>query len=358
MRSFIGVLAVVGVVGIACSSSSKGGAAGGSMWTDQCDSNGRPQTCTGADTFGQCVSASCDAVLKVAFGDAYASGTLAGPCGAFMACRQSCACGASYNTCQSSCATNVTPACGTALNNVTTCMNSAMCADPVCTTTGGSAGAGGYAGGGVGGYAGGSAGGAGSSIWTSKCDSNGQPQTCTGGPAYGQCASAACNSQLTAALGSGYNSSVYTGPCASYMTCYDACPCGASYNTCTGNCATNAGATCQSSMMTLATCLNSATCADPVCTTIGGAGGAAGAAGYGGYAGGIAGASGYAGGLGGTAGVGGGTGTYTCAQLSACCARITDPNYAPIKTACTTTVGYAVDAACSSVYTTYLTYCP
>jgi hypothetical protein len=207
--------------------------------------------------------------------------------------------------------------------------------------------------------------GSGNGMFVDNCTSTGAPQTCTGTAQFDSCIMGACDTQIQAALGPSYASGTFTGPCASYLNCFKGCPCNANYPACRTACGQQMTAACQAPGLALNNCMSAAPCTDPVCTSTGAGGGAGAggyAGGYGGYAGGLGGYAGglggYAGGLGGTAGVGGGTGTYTCAQLSACCARITDPNYVAIKNACTTTVGYAMDAACSAVYTTYLTYCP
>jgi hypothetical protein len=181
------------------------------------------------------------------------------------------------------------------------------------------------------GGAGGSAGG--SSVWNNSCSPTGQTQTCTGEAAYEQCLMTACNAQMQAAFGSGVATGVLGGPCASYITCQNNCPCDANNNTCKVSCQNNMPAACQTPFTNLTSCVLSASCTLPQCTPAGGTGGSTG--------------TGGAPGTGGTTGLGGSTGTYTCAQLGACCATMTN---ASIQSTCTAVVGTANESSCSSAY--------
>ncbi|HEX7599730.1 MAG TPA: hypothetical protein VF518_16050 [Polyangia bacterium] len=183
-------------------------------------------------------------------------------------------------------------------------------------------------------------------------------QTCTGVDAYDSCVTTACDAEAKAALGSGYASGSYSGPCADYMKCVLACPCDATATSCQTNCYSKvtSNAACMTPAIALSTCIDSAACAEPVCS-------------------------------GGTStGTGGGTATYTNASTAtytnagtatftnASTATFTSlttgtggPNCTKLQTCCNSlaagstsadcsSVNSLSDASCASLLTTYAQY--
>jgi hypothetical protein len=126
-------------------------------------------------------------------------------------------------------------------------------------------------------------------------------------PAGVTCIQTKCQSQIDAATSP-------TGDCGSYIECADACKCD---QTCVGKCTQTSA--CQAAVQASATCVQSS-CFNAILSCLGAG----------------------SGGTGGTAGS-----AKTCADLSACCATLTD---ADDKMACTQAVGFNLDALCSVAY--------
>lgn len=164
-------------------------------------------------------------------------------------------------------------------------------------------------------------------------------QTCTGTAEYETCINGACNSDFVACYGAGYKTGSFSGPCADYVNCTMACACDANYSSCSQACVSKMTSDCQSCAMKLGTCVQGASCTKPVCTG-GGTGGSAGNPGTGGG--------------GGSAGSTGGT-IETCADLAACCAKVSEPN---AKSACDTIVGQAIEENCKAAGAGYAQLCP
>jgi hypothetical protein len=126
-------------------------------------------------------------------------------------------------------------------------------------------------------------------------------------PAAVTCVETKCKSQLDA-------STSPTGVCGSYIQCADACKCD---QACVGQCPQTSD--CKAALQAYTTCVQSS-CLNEIFTCIGvGTGGSGGSA-------------------------------KTCADLSACCATLTDPNE---KMECTQAAGIKVDALCGFAYSSF-----
>ena len=123
-------------------------------------------------------------------------------------------------------------------------------------------------------------------------------------PAGVTCVETKCQSQFDATTSP-------TGPCGSYVQCRDACNCD---QTCVGQCPQTSE--CEAALQASATCVQT-NCLNAILSCIGA----------------------------GTGGTGGSA--KTCADLSACCATLTD---AEQKTQCTQAAAFNVDALCSLAY--------
>ena len=123
-------------------------------------------------------------------------------------------------------------------------------------------------------------------------------------PAGVTCLQTKCQSQFDAATSP-------TGPCGSYVQCADACKCD---QTCVGQCPQTSE--CKAALQASATCLQT-NCLNAILSCVGA----------------------------GTGGTGGSA--KTCADLSACCATLTD---AEKKIECTQAAAFNVDALCSLAY--------
>jgi hypothetical protein len=128
------------------------------------------------------------------------------------------------------------------------------------------------------------------------CPASSSGQTCTGEKEYADCAMAACGAQSKTCFGADFLSGVYTGPCGPYLDCQMKCPCDATATTCEQNCTTlvTTNTECLMCLLTLASCVQSAGCAEPVCQ--------------------------------GTGIDAGATGGANCTALQACCAGLVDAN--------------------------------
>ena len=178
--------------------------------------------------------------------------------------------------------------------------------------------------------AGGTSSGGGGGSGATGGGSTGGSGGCGGGggndcPEYTNCAQAKCDSAYQECLGSGYKTGSYAGgKCETYMKCVTACNCD---TTCTSKCTMDS--TCQGCMTgTLASCTTSNCSAElQKCAGTGGAGS-------------------------GGAGAGGASGGGTCADLQACCNKLSGSD----KTTCDSAyngVKAGGDAACNSVLQTY-----
>ena len=123
-------------------------------------------------------------------------------------------------------------------------------------------------------------------------------------PAGVTCVETKCQSQFDA-------STSPTGPCGSYVQCRDACKCD---QTCVGQCPQTSE--CEAALRASATCVQT-NCLNAILSCVGA----------------------------GTGGTGGSA--KTCADLSACCATLTD---AEKKIECTQAAAFNVDALCSLAY--------
>lgn len=137
---------------------------------------------------------------------------------------------------------------------------------------------------------------------------------------YTDCAQAKCDTEYQECLGAGYKSGSFSGgKCETYMNCVTACNCD---TTCTSKCTMDS--TCQGCMTgTLASCTTSNCSAElQKCAGTGGAGS------------------------------GGASGGGTCADLEACCNKLSGSD----QTNCTTTynqIKAGGDAACNTLLQTY-----
>ena len=164
--------------------------------------------------------------------------------------------------------------------------------------------------------------------------------TCAAANAFTQCIETNCSTQIVAALGSGYASGSFSGPCAQYQNCKLACPCDATATTCEGTCALQyltAGSACSTAYNAVQTCGETVAlgaCASSVatCPT--------------------------------STATGTGTGTTTtttsgtnCVALQTCCTKMTD---ATIKAACQGSITNAggVDSTCALILQGIQSYCP
>ena len=96
-------------------------------------------TCTGDQAvYVQCVLTNCNTQAVAAFGPSWASGSLAGACGAMMNCRLACPCDATASTCENGCFSLADTLCMDAIIPLRTCATAAGCTEPSCTlnTTG------------------------------------------------------------------------------------------------------------------------------------------------------------------------------------------------------------------------------
>ena len=194
--------------------------------------------------------------------------------------------------------------------------------------TSGSSGTSGTSGGGTSGggtSGGGTSGGGTSGNSLSKC----QPKNgCTDAEnkTYGDCVVSACDTKFTECYGAGWKTGSFTGPCGTYITCTQACACGdtACYTKCG-----QPDAACSTCIEGSASCAQS--CKAPACASTSG---------------------GVDSGTSGTSGGGG----ATCADLGACCAKITD---ASIKSQCDKAKASTNDdAQCANFYNAIKSFCP
>jgi hypothetical protein len=159
MRATIGFLAVACVLLVGCSSKdsndgaggSAGGGAGGTsgggtggagggvsgrpLFNEPCSTSGQAQTCPGETLYAKCLtgaSGKCDAQLKAAYGNGYATASYGGPCATFVACKQGCACDANIGACNLACINQQTSDCKTAFTAATNCILSSGCIQGMC----------------------------------------------------------------------------------------------------------------------------------------------------------------------------------------------------------------------------------
>jgi hypothetical protein len=114
------------------STSSGSTSSGGSGFKD-CSSSGSSGSsgCTAAELkpYTDCVTAACDSTYKQCYGNAYATGTFAGPCGSYITCIQKCNCG--DTACYQACGTPSSD-CQTCQQGLASC--SGGCTLPACAT--------------------------------------------------------------------------------------------------------------------------------------------------------------------------------------------------------------------------------
>jgi hypothetical protein len=150
MRTLIGFVAIACVVGMGCSSKDASDGAGGSagagggtgggtltgrpLLDDPCSASGVPQTCPGGAIYGQCVKDRCDAQLKAAYGDGYATGSFTGPCASYAMCVQGCSCNAGFGACKVGCRNSAPSGCTSSLQTAEVCMQSSGCVKAVCVS--------------------------------------------------------------------------------------------------------------------------------------------------------------------------------------------------------------------------------
>jgi hypothetical protein len=163
------------------------------------------------------------------------------------------------------------------------------------------------------------------------CTSSSSTCSTTDLNAYSNCVIAACDSNYKTCLGPNYKTGSYSGVCATYIGCVNACAC--NDTTCTTACGLP-DASCQTCLSQLTTC--SATCTIPSCFLSGGGG--------------------TGGGLGGSAGT---VVSGTCADLLACC----NATSATLKSTCmqayTSEMQLGGDLACGVALSTLKsTFCP
>jgi hypothetical protein len=156
---------------------------------------------------------------------------------------------------------------------------------------------------------------------------------------YNTCVQNACNSEFVTCYGPSYKSGTFSGVCASYMQCQNACAC--TDTACRSACVIPAG--CTSCLTAIGTCSVGSGCTIPACLSGGG------------FDGGIPGLDGGFPGLdGGLPGFDGSlpfdAGNFTCADLTACCNAITD---AQQKQGCQAVVTVNNNQICSATLGTY-----
>jgi len=190
-------------------------------------------------------------------------------------------------------------------------------------TGAGATGAGGGSGSGTGGTTGGA---------PKMCTSS--SNTCTSAEinTYSNCVLAACDTDYKTCLGPNYKTGSYSGVCATYVGCINACACNDTA------CSTACGlpdTSCETCLSQIATC--SSTCTLPACYLTTGAGGTSG-------------------------GLGGSTGTVvggTCADLLACCNASSASLKATCMQAYTSEMQLGGDLACGVALSTLKsTFCP
>lgn len=146
---------------------------------------------------------------------------------------------------------------------------------------------------------------------------------------------ASCGTPYQTCFGANYAKGDFSGGvCADFMACQLKCPCGtAEATTCESTCAlqlmqTTAGQNCMTCLTALATCVQAAACAQPVCTTPGGGVDA-----------------------GGTTGGG-------CAAAKACCTKLGAQLGTQVATACQSSLAGLTEDQCAQVLVGYQSYCP
>lgn len=133
--SIVVATAGVGLVLVACSSSSNGtapdAAASGMIGgIKDCTTAGGSSSCPASESkaYGDCVAAACDMQYTECFGPGWTTGSFSGPCAELVTCTNACACG--DQMCRAKC--TVAPACMTCLLGTTQC--SSTCKPPACAS--------------------------------------------------------------------------------------------------------------------------------------------------------------------------------------------------------------------------------
>lgn len=169
----------------------------------------------------------------------------------------------------------------------------------------------------------GTSGGGGSSGFK-NCSGTNTSSTCTEAELkpYGDCVNEKCATKYAECYGADYKSGNFGGPCGTYIKCTQACGC--NDTACYQKCGTP-DAACTTCIQGSATCADS--CTVPSC------------------------------GSGSSGSSGGGGGGKTCADLKACCDKITD---ASKKSNCDQTYNAVKgsDANCGALYSTFAADCP
>jgi hypothetical protein len=169
--------------------------------------------------------------------------------------------------------------------------------------------------------------------------SGGDDSECKGVDEYSECTQNKCAAEYKTCLGAGYAKGDFSGgKCETYFSCIND-----SKDKCQNDCERDAACT-ACFVSTLATCVASAGCTYPTCTTGGNAG-------KGSATGGGSGGSGESGKSGGTAGITG-TGNKTCKELESCCNSLPASQKEPCVLAYNNAKGLG-DAACSGVYSVF-----
>ena len=199
-------------------------------------------------------------------------------------------------------------------------------------TSGGTSGA--TSGGTSGGTSGATSGGTSGSgvVGTGKCGTSGSStSTCTQAEtdSYNSCLTTMCDAQYQSALGAGYKTGSFGGACGTYINCTQACAC--NDTACYMKCG-QPDAACTTALTNASTCAMTK-CPPPSCLSAGKDAGTSG-----------------------TSGSSGGA-THSCAELMACCAKITD---ASVKSSCeqTYTAVMSSESSCNAVYPSYAGSCP
>lgn len=138
---------------------------------------------------------------------------------------------------------------------------------------------------------------------------------------YDNCVLSACDSQYKTCFGADYRNGNFSGDCGDYIKCQQACAC--NDTACAQACQGKIAGACQKCVTSFASCAQS--CKAPACETTG-----------------TASSTSSTGGTGST-----GSGSHTCAQLTACVAKIPAGQ---IHDGCNSVAGTNNDAACSESF--------
>jgi hypothetical protein len=162
-----------------------------------------------------------------------------------------------------------------------------------------------------------------------NCSKSTTPSTCDT-KAYDDCTLTACDPTLKECFGDDYKNGNFGGPCSTWIGCYNKCACGDTA------CQTACGlpdSACTSCTLKLASCGQS--CTKPACLSSSGGTSSGGTSSGGTSSGGASG---------------------TCAELTACCAKMTGSQQTTCNNAVTEANGN--DALCGPLYNSLKSLCP